>query len=67
MSYAAVHTGRNMLHESYKQRAELANLVHLISYQEHIPSEHGKVTAYEITNMIKDMGWVKNSHQQQSN
>ena len=59
MSCAAVHTGRNMLHKSYKQQAELTNLVHFISHQEHSPSEHGKVTTYEITNMIKDMGWVK--------
>ena len=61
LMYAAQYRGKRILEELYKNQAETINLLHKTKLGKPVDDSYRNIKAAEIREMIKDVGWDKES------
>lgn len=61
LMYAAQYRGKCILEELYKNQAETINLLHKTKHGKPVDDSYRNIKAAEIRDMIKDVGWDKES------
>ena len=61
LMYAAQYRGKRILEELYKNQAETINLLHKTKHGKPVDDSYRNIKAAEIREMIKDVGWDKES------
>ena len=61
LMYAAQSRGKRILEELYKNQAETINLLHKTKHGKPVDESYRNIKAAEIREIIRDMGWDKES------